>query len=851
MAVQQTSRSKRAAASSGGGAGHRPGESDISGVILRWLCVLSSWICLDATGATAPTGEQLAFFESRIRPVLVERCYECHSSTSRNLKGGLKLDSREGLLRGGDTRAAIVPGDADRSLLMEAIRYKNQDLQMPPKSKLPESVAEDFARWINMGAPDPRTSNASPAVEVAKARVESGNHWAFQPIAKFPGKRSVDSFIESRLKTAGLSLSAPAEKAVLARRLHFGLTGLPPSPAELDQYLQDRSRNATVRLMERLLESDHYGERWARWWLDLARYADTNGQDENKVMSNAWRYRDWVIHAFQENLPIDRFIQMQLAGDLMPGNGISQRELYDRYTATGFLVLGPKMLAEQDKPKLSIDIVDEQLDTTSRAFLGLTLGCARCHDHKYDPIPTRDYYAMAGIFKSTRTMENLAFVSKFNERWLAPETEVSAWKQKQKDAASKQKELEAAIKKANEALGKPLPEKPREKYPSETLARINELESEKNRLEKEAALEPPRALGVEEAGVTNLAVHIRGSHLNLADHSIPRGFIDELKKACPPPEIPQNQSGRLELAQWLTNPNHPLTARVMVNRIWQAHFGEGLVRTPDNFGLRGEPPSHPELLDWLAGEFIRSGWDMKHIHRLIVSSKTYQQSSTLPAPQKQVAATAKSRTRLKNADGREKDPENRLLWRYPRQRLEAEMVRDALLAVSGRLETSRGGTLVQWKNDEYAPRDEVSAESNRRTIYLPVVRDRVYDALTIFDFANPSVGAARRFPTVVSHQALFMMNSPLVKKSADALAKSLMKTTEPRTRVDEAYRRVLGRAAKAAEVEQALRFVVEAEPAKRGGGTNGNRDPLTNLETQSWAAFCQALFCANEFLYRD
>ena len=596
-------------------------------------------------------------------------------------------------------------------------------------------------------------------------------HWAFQPISNPPlppncgSGHPVDRFVLARLAEVGLRPALEADRRVLIRRAAYDLTGLPPTPEEVSAFVADRAPDALDRLVDRLLASPRYGERWGRWWLDLARYADTNGQDENKVMANAWRYRDWVIQAFNRNQRFDQFITHQLAGDLLPTNGVPAAEIYRRWTATGFLVLGPKMLAEQDKPKLVMDLVDEQIDVTTRAFLGLTVGCARCHDHKFDPIPARDYYALAGIFKSTRTMTNLAFVSKFNERPVPTEEDPKAL-----------------------------------------------------------------ALAVEEDRTVDLPVHLRGSHLNLTKDPVPRGFI---RVAAPGSveTLPPDHSGRLELARWLTADGNPLTARVIVNRVWQAHFGEGLVRTPDNFGVRGERPTHPELLDWLATEFRRSGWDLKHLHRLVLTSTAWRQGGlgVLDLPSRQRGDAA--------------DSENQLLWHFPRQRLEAEMVRDAVLAVSGRLESTMGGTLVGgWKNDDYAPTDDVSATSLRRSVYLPIVRDRVFDVLTLFDFANPSVGTAKRTPTVVSHQALFFLNSPMVKESARALADSLCADlmARPEIRVRRAYELAFGRSSTGAEERKALEFIMRI---RRGQDMASERI--------AWAAWCQVVFAANEFVYRE
>jgi hypothetical protein len=680
---------------------------------------------------------------------------------------------------------------------------------------------------------------------VTNAAAASTNHWAFEPISEAEPPRmknvdwcrtSIDRFILAKMEERGATPAALAEPHSLVRRIFVDLIGLPPTAAEIERFIQEFRRDssaAIATLTDRLLDSPQYGERWGRWWLDIARYADSNGQDENKVMANAWRYRDWVIRSFNANMPCDLFISEQLAGDLLPQSECETDNL-DRLIATGFLVLGPKMLAEQDKPKLVMDIVDEQIDTVGRAFLGLTLGCARCHDHKFDPVSARDYYAMAGIFKSTRTMADLAFVSKFNESLIATTKQIVALEAHEKRVAEQTNRIDRFIREANEALlargdVSTLPKDPRPLYRDKTREALATLEKERDVLTNSAPAKP-FALAVTDDKAVDLPIHLRGSHLNLAKEPVPRGFIEVVERHCAAPEIPRDHSGRLELARWLTSPENPLTARVFVNRIWQGHFGLGIVPTPDNFGLRGSPPTHPELLDWLAREFIRSGWNVKALHRLIIQSTVFQQSAQ-PASGLESALA---------------DPENRLLSHFPRQRFDAEMIRDSVLAISGRLDPAQGGSLVNWKNNEYAPADEISARSVRRTVYLPIVRDRVFDALTIFDFANPSVCTAQRTATVVSHQALFFLNSPLVKESAEALAKTLLvrSDSDDSALIREAYDRILNRPATEAELNRALRFLATVPEA--GPAPESARDHRQN----NFAAFCQALFASNEFVYR-
>ncbi|MGE3310547.1 MAG: DUF1549 and DUF1553 domain-containing protein [Limisphaerales bacterium] len=698
---------------------------------------------------------------------------------------------------------------------------------------------------------------------------DPARHWSFQPIRaprppevrtiSWP-RSAIDRFILAALEREGLQPSPPAPPRDLIRRLSFDLVGLPPNPEDVEAFESEPSHRNLERIVDRLLGSPRYGERWGRWWLDVARYADTNGQDENKVMANAWRYRDWVIRAFNDNLAFDQFITHQIAGDLLPPGStdatLENREALrlDRITATGFLVLGPKMLAEQDKPKLVMDIVDEQIDTVGRAFLGLTLGCARCHDHKFDPVPAGDYYALAGIFRSTRTMENLAFVSKFNERRVSTEREIAAREAHQERFAAITNHLAGLIRDADAALlaslngdKEKLPKDPRPAYPEATRAAITELERQRDAALASAPPPIEYALAVTDDKPVDLPIHLRGSHLNLAKEPVPRGFPAVVARANPPPSIPQDTSGRLELTRWLVDPANPLTARVIVNRVWQAHFAEGLVRSPDNFGLRGDPPSHPDLLDWLATEFVRSGWNLKALHRLIVLSAAYQQSSRTDPSCESPEESPDDGPNLKASnDPRDLDPDNRLLSHFPRRRLEAEMIRDSLLHVSGRLDLAVGGSLVDWKNDEYTPADEVSARSLRRTVYLPIVRDRVYDALTLFDFANPSVTTARRVPTVVAQQALFFLNSPLVRDVSDAVASLVEAGIGPdeNDRVTEAYRRILQRPPSPEERIRAREFLANVPPtAEQPNGADSRRH-------EALAAFCQVLLASNEFIHR-
>ncbi|CAN5821755.1 PSD1 and planctomycete cytochrome C domain-containing protein [soil metagenome] len=791
-----------------------------------------------------PKAADSEFFEKNIRPLFVEHCHDCHSSTADRVRGGLRLDSREDWLRGGDLGPAIEPGDPQNSLLMSVLNHEDALLKMPPKGKLPEREIALLGRWIEMGAPGPMGDLHRPVKPAASVDLERGmEFWAFQrpqdPAipevvdADWP-RNGLDSFILSALEAEGIEPARTAEKRDLIRRATFDLIGLPPTPEEIDAFLEDDSQDAFARIVDRLLESPHYGERWARHWLDVARYADSNGLDENVAHGNAWRYRDYVVASFNDDKPYDRFLLEQIAGDLLPPTG-SQAETHDRLIATGFLTLGPKVLAEPDKTKLEMDIVDEQVDTVGRALLGLTIGCARCHDHKFDPISTADYYALAGIFKSTRTMESLKTIARWHENSLATEEDLKRQADHEQEVEAARQAIVAFLSQANQQLladrgeaegeSGDLPEKPEEPYPEQTKAELKRL---RDALADQEASAPelPMAMGVTEGDPENLPVHIRGSHLTLGEvvpRRIPMVFSEH-----PPPTFGNEQSGRLELARWLVERDHPLTSRVMVNRIWRWHFGRGLVATPDNFGALGEPPSHPELLDWLAVRFVEEGWSIKAMHRLIMLSNTYQLGLN------------------NHPEAARIDPENRLRGRMEIRRLEAEAIRDALLAISGRLDRSFGGSMLPVKNREFffdhTSKDHTTYESPRRSLYLPVVRNHLYEMFQLFDGTDASVTNGDRATTTVAPQALFMLNSDLVLQSAEDLAARLLnlEDLDDPDRVRRLYETAYGRLPTTAELSRAEAFL-----------STFDGDPPSEVESRlvAWQALCQTILASNEFLY--
>jgi hypothetical protein len=806
------------------------------------IFALAGLLTPSAAVRAASAGNEVDFFEKSVRPILVEHCYKCHSAKSEKLKGELRLDSRQAMLTGGKSGPAILSGKPNESLLIKAVQYRDEDLQMPPKYQLPPGDVEALSKWIKSGAPWPDEA-ASVATTHNDPKLRAKEHWAFQPVhAQLPPavrnqawpQNEIDRFLLAALERKSLTPASAADKRTLIRRAYFDLIGLPPTPEEVEAFLKDDSPTAFAQVVDHLLASPHYGERWGRYWLDLARYADTNGADENYAFPNAWRYRDYVVRAFNADKPYNQFVTEQLAGDLLPNEGASEATKQDRLIATGFLVVGPKMLAEQDKPKLVMDVIDEQIDVTAQTFLGLTVGCARCHDHKFDPIPTADYYALAGIFKSTQTMANLGFVSEWVERDFADSKYEALKKDYEIKAAPTKNELAAFTQaKAAEyawllrsrAFDKPkAPAKIEAVYSPADLKKLKELRAKVTELEKNKP-PVPEAMSVREAKPQNVPIHLRGSHLTLAKDETPRGFVKILNQCVTPPPIPPTHSGRLELAKWITDPANPLTARVMVNRIWQGHFGTGLVATSSNFGLRGDTPSNPQLLDYLASEFIRQGWSIKQMHRLIMLSSAYQMSSA-SSPQ-----------------AAEVDPENQLLSHQNRRRLEAEPIRDSLLFVGGNLDLTIGGSLTKPAPGKYNAIGDNDAvfNSTRRAIYLPIVRSRMYDFFTIFDYVDAGVHTPLRSVTTVPQQALFMLNSELVEKEADLLAMGVLAQEKDDTaRVKRIYELLYARPPTTTETTRALAHV---------GSFPADTKPAQNHAPASWASLCRVLLAANEFVY--
>ena len=867
----------------------------------------------------------IEFFEKKIRPIFADNCYKCHSQKAEKIKGGLLLDTRDGLLKGGDTGPAIVPGDVEKSLLIKAVRYTDDDLKMPPKDKkLSSGQIADLEAWVKMGAPDPRIVKANALGNVEAIREKAGRHWAFQPIEKprIPSVKNsrwaqtpLDSFVLAKLEANKMKPSPRADKRTLIRRAYFDLTGLPPKPEEVEAFVADKSLDAFAKVVDRLLASPRYGERWGRYWLDVARYADTKGYvfEEERRYPYSYTYRDYVIRAFNEDLPFDQFIIQQIAADLLP-LGEDKRPL----AALGFLTVGRRFLNNIH------DIIDDRIDVVCRGTMALTVGCARCHDHKYDPIPTKDYYSFYGVFASSHEPEDEPLLGippqgKEHEEYLAekkkrvedrkkfqadkeaewldklrkqggeyllaahesqlPENKadfdkfargkklgpgvlrrwinsLDAWRKTnnpvfapwfefaavpEKDFAAKAKEisrslpartnlnpivadtfatnLPASMKDVAETYGKLFAEA--DKPPQETQNPAEELRQvlyadgappNLNSSELQALFDvptsqklrklqrdidglnathpgaPPRAMAlVDKDKPDNAHVFIRGDAANHGPE-VPRRFLEIFSGANRQPFT--NGSGRLELARAIADRNNPLTARVIVNRVWLHHFGAGFVRTPSDFGLRSEPPTHPELLDYLAARFMDEGWSLKKLHRQILLSSTWQQTSD------DNPACAKT------------DPNNQLLWRMNRHRLDFEAMRDTLLAVAGNLDSTSGGHAVELTSVPF---------STRRTIYGFIDRQNLPGLFRTFDFASPDTTSPQRFDTTVPQQALFLMNSPFVIQEAQQLVeraefKNLNRDEE---RIQFLYEAAYQRAPESGDVRVAKTFLQNQRAQRR------------------------------------
>ncbi len=779
-------------------------------LLLFFLLVVTTGLVPFAS-STADDKAGLAFFESKIRPVLIKHCFECHAKDSKKIGGKLRLDNREDFRKGGESGPPMVAGKPGESLIIHALKWK-EDLEMPPKAPLPEAVIADFEKWIAMGAPDPRVPEKP--IPVAKPVPTATTLWSFQPIQSPPlpptknrqwGVTPVDQFVLARMEQAGLTPTADASPGELIRRLSVDLLGLPPTFEQSSSFQKDFSeqgQQALERVVDHMLASPQFGEQWGRHWLDVARFGESNGNDglsRNPTFPHAWRYRDYVIDAFNEDMPYDQFLTEQIAGDLLPASNDIQRDR--QLVATGFLALGSKP-AKAMNENFEMDVIDDQINVVSAGVMGLSVACARCHDHKHDPIPTRDYYALAGIFKSTESLWGVAA----NEALTAPATDLHVLQ----SAAhvSPPEGFKETVLVLDSNTGKPKPP-PKPKWPVDT----------------------PLAMGVRDRKESvDCRINLKGDSKSLGDQ-VPRGFLT----ACVMPGEPviqeKSRSGRLELAVWLTRRDHPLTARVMVNRVWHHLFGQGIVTTPDDFGVYGSRPSHPDLLDYLATRFQNQGWSVKRLIRDIVLSRTYQLSSS--------AADA-----LVTAD-----PDNLWMSRHLRRRLDAETIRDAMLQASNDLTLVPGaGSIIRHRDILLNLAGDLHEASPHRSVYLCRLRNSPPPELSAFDLPDGVAVAGKRDVTTLPTQALFLVNSPFVLDQSRRLARLLISqpAIEDPVRAEIILRRVLGRPPAPGEVDRALAMIQDVDAELKLQGTT----PNLRIE-MAWSAYVQALFATNEFRYVD
>ena len=917
------------------------------------------------TAQTTPAGLEL--FEKNARPLFAEKCQGCHNAKLKS--GGLDFSSPESIKEAASTGIFGKPAEAEKSAIIQALAYESQ-VKMPPQGKLPAETIAALREWVAAGAPVPATTpsagNALSGTGVRPVALRGvitdadKNFWSFKPIshAAPPAVKQqdwaaspLDRFVLANLEKNGLKPAPPADKTTLLRRATFDLTGLPPTEKEIQDFLADKSPNAYEKVVDRLLASPRYGERWGRHWLDAMRYADSTGSDEDHRYPHAWRYRDYVIQAFNDDMPYNQFVREQLAGDVLaegPKSGVGYRGI----VATGFLALGKKALAQKDLPLKRYDVVDDQIDVTAKAFLGLTVTCARCHDHKFDPIATKDYYQLAAVFASTLSytkgqdgdpvqtplapagqfeafkkqwteylgvQKDIAKILDFDRdakkhrdeqekqipaymqaayrvygknepaasvaadtkldeklltRWVSylkvkSNPELAKWHaatdaNRQEIAAQYQedfrrsayqydqdlswwKQAEQSFPSAGKIAG-PRPVMNKQKDPffvatwiengplyrskDEQIATLAPEKAEQIRalLTRSAELaknlptqEIPMACAVKEGETMDQKVFIRGDYHSLGDKVAPT--VPSILALNAPEGPVSTKSGRLELADWIVDPRNPIPSRVMMNRIWQGHFGDGIVRTPDNFGRLGERPSNPELLDYLAAAFMENGWSIKKMNRMIMLSSTYRMSAAFDEEKKS------------------KDPENRLLSHFPRQRLSIEEIRDAYLAMGGDLDLTMGGTLdpgVGTDGETSSSRISMNPEStNRRSIYLPLRRSNLPTLYTLFDFGDATSPEGKRSPTTVATQALFVMNSPMVVREAKALTDTVLKQEkQDRRRIEELYIRILDRRPDAGEIDNGLTYVQSLHRKWNDIG-----------EEKAWTSLCHALMASNEFIY--
>lgn len=792
------------------------------------IVVIAALVAAKPLFAAAPV-DGLELFEKEIRPALVANCYECHSAKAGKAKGGLLLDSKDGWAKGGDSGPAIVPGKPDSSLLIKAVRYHDESTQMPPKKgPLPDATIKAFEQWVKLGAPDPRAAGANAAQVGPFNYAEEKKFWSYQPI-KNPAppkvkntrwvQSPVDQFILAKLEEKGLTPVKAADKRALIRRATYDLTGLPPTPEEIDAFLADKSAKAYERLIDRLLASPAYGERWGRHWLDVVRYADTAGCNSDFPVPPAYKYRNWVIDAFNADKPYDQFLREQIAGDLLPAKNLEEQN--KNIIATGYLGMSRRFASQTNEFYLTLD---DTIDNLGKGLMGLTLSCARCHDHKYDAVPNEDYYALYGILKSsTYTFPGVEVVP--NPRDYiplgTPEQKVE-WKNyevKLNQLDAEYNKLQAQIRGTRAQTNDVVAIK----------ARMSEVRKERDALKEN----PPKvelAYGVQEGFAADAKLMIKGEPGNLGA-VVPRGFLQILGGKTLPKQ--EKGSGRLELADWLTDPENPLTARVMVNRIWLGHFGKGIVQTPNDFGKRGKLPTHPELLDYLATQFRQSGWSIKAMHRLIMLSSAYQMSSE------------------ENAANATKDVANDYLWRFDRRRLSAEEIRDTLLTVADTLDRAKGGEhpfppRTKWSYTQHTPFVD-TYPTMKRSVYMMQQRIRKHPFFETWDGADPNASTGVRALSVTPIQALFQMNDQLVHAQAEKFAQRVWNSGKKDSeRIQHAYQWLYGRPASKEEVRAGEDYLGAVSLALRESGT-----PIEKVLDAAWASYSRVLMCSNEFIFVD
>lgn len=860
----------------------------------------------DTTYAQELSQEKVAFFETKIRPVLIRECYGCHSNKSGNVRGGLRLDTKQLMLIGGGTGPAIVPGDLEESWLYNAITH--QDFVMPPKRKLPKNVIDDFRKWIEMGAPDPRVnaiSKVNSKITPDDIKQARDSFWAYSKPEKTTAqeledsawsKTDIDRFILSKLEQADLTPTADAKPRKLLRRLSFDLVGLPPSPEEIKSFTASWKQDpdqAVAAVVDRLLETEQYGERWGRHWLDVARYAESTGAQVNMTYPQAWRYRNYVIDSFNADKPYDQFVQEQIAGDLLPVK--TDEQWAENLVATTFLALGSKNVNEQNPVQFAANVADEQIDATTRVFMGMSVACARCHDHKFDAIPQADYYAMAGIFQNMKTY------------WGTPQSEFGSF-----SGAQEKQESTLLILPVDEPspFDQRFTKQELENLKAQMIAKRGEMAQMRRGFgsgTSSASIQRQRAVMLSALGKMSgklAAVDENGKPYSFSmgvqevdspsdANLLVRGEIDQpaqkVKRGFPQvmtskqPKISSKSSGRLQLAKWIGSDDNPLTARVMVNRIWLHLIGNGIVTSTENFGTTGQTPSHPELLDYLAVRFVESGWSVKAVIREIATSRVYRIQSSF------------------NEDNHDYDPGNALVWRANPRRLDAEAIRDAMLTISGEIDLQRppasevakaghvrvrngqlnsgssqrgqmggrnqqggrpqsGGRQQQGGQPQSAGRSQQGGQSSRgtqgrqsgfagrttnpldmenaktRSVYLPIVRDEEPRSLAVFDFGDSSSINGQREASSTANQSLYMMNNPFVIQQSQSFAKRVSESkSRTKEQIDQAFLLAYGRLPTSGEREGATEFIRQF-----------NQPGQATL-----AALCQSLLASAEFRFVD